>query len=127
MSWQDYIDTNLIGTGKISQAAILSKDGNSIWAHSKGFEPSANERKALADIYNNPQKAYEDGITLDGKKYMLLNIEENLILAKLGANGAITAQTKQTILITIILAPIQMAEAFPVVANIADYLISYGY
>ena len=36
MSWQAYVDTNLVGTGKITKAAIHGHDG-SLWATSKGF------------------------------------------------------------------------------------------
>ena len=36
MSWQAYVDTNLVGTGKIVNAAIIGHDGNT-WATSKGF------------------------------------------------------------------------------------------
>jgi profilin len=125
--WQDYVDSNLIGTGKIAQAAILSKDGNSIWAHSQGFEPSANERKALADLFNNPDKAYKDGITLNGKKYRVRSSDENLICGQLESDGVITAKTKQTILIAIYIAPCQNAEVSPIVSDLADYLRSYGY
>ena len=52
MSWQQYVDTNLLGTGKVTQAAIygmamysyrshcLGADGT-LWATSKGFQVSA--------------------------------------------------------------------------------------
>lgn len=39
MSWQAYVDTNLLGTKKITKAAIHGLDGN-VWATSKGFSVS---------------------------------------------------------------------------------------
>ncbi len=36
MSWQAYVDSNLVGTKKITKAAIHGHDG-SLWATSKGF------------------------------------------------------------------------------------------
>ena len=36
MSWQAYVDTNLVGTGKILKAAIYGHDG-SLWATTPGF------------------------------------------------------------------------------------------
>lgn len=36
MSWQAYVDTNLVGTKKILKAAIYGHDG-SLWATSQGF------------------------------------------------------------------------------------------
>lgn len=37
MSWQAYVDTNLIGTGKIKDAAIHGAADGALWATSKGF------------------------------------------------------------------------------------------
>ena len=40
MSWQTYVDTNLVGTGKVQKAAIFGLDGSQ-WATSAGFTVSA--------------------------------------------------------------------------------------
>lgn len=37
MSWQAYVDTNLLGTGNVSQAAIYGLNGGE-WAKSAGFQ-----------------------------------------------------------------------------------------
>jgi len=39
MSWQEYVDNQLLATGKIAQAAIYGHDG-SLWATSPGFAVS---------------------------------------------------------------------------------------
>ena len=39
MSWQAYVDTNMVGTGKILKAAIYGHDG-SLWATTAGFNVS---------------------------------------------------------------------------------------
>ena len=39
MSWQSYVDTNLVGTGTVSQAAIVGLKGG-VWASSSGFNVS---------------------------------------------------------------------------------------
>lgn len=36
MSWQGYVDTQLVGTGRVSQAAIYGLNGG-LWAASPGF------------------------------------------------------------------------------------------
>ena len=41
MSWQGYVDTNLVGTGKISQAAIIGLKGG-VWATSSDFNVSGS-------------------------------------------------------------------------------------
>lgn len=39
MSWQGYVDNNLVGTGKITQAAIIGLKGG-VWATSADFNVS---------------------------------------------------------------------------------------
>jgi hypothetical protein len=39
MSWQEYVDNNLIGTNQVSQAAIYGLNG-AAWATSAGFQVS---------------------------------------------------------------------------------------
>ena len=36
MSWQGYVDSNLVGSGKVQKAGIFGVDG-STWASSAGF------------------------------------------------------------------------------------------
>lgn len=40
MSWQSYVDTNLVGTGYVSQAGIYGLNGGGVWAASSGFTVS---------------------------------------------------------------------------------------
>lgn len=39
MSWQDYVDRQLLSSGCVSKAAIAGLDGH-VWAKSDGFEVS---------------------------------------------------------------------------------------
>lgn len=39
MSWQDYVDKQLLASRCVSKAAIAGHDGN-LWAKSEGFEVS---------------------------------------------------------------------------------------
>lgn len=39
MSWQDYVDNQLLASNCVSKAAIVGHDG-SLWAKSNGFEVS---------------------------------------------------------------------------------------
>lgn len=41
MSWQDYVDNQLLASQCVSKAAIAGHDGG-IWAKSEGFEVSTN-------------------------------------------------------------------------------------
>lgn len=47
MSWQDYVDKQLLASRCVTKAAIAGHDGN-LWAKSEGFEVS-NRRRISAD------------------------------------------------------------------------------
>ena len=51
MSWQSYVDDQLISTKMIKNAVIAGHDGN-IWAHSAGFPVSAGCRLPRLDCSN---------------------------------------------------------------------------
>merc|ERR1711874_116906 len=57
MSWQSYVDDQLISTKMIKNAVIAGHDGN-IWAHSAGFPVSVEELKTLQAlivcVYEDP-------------------------------------------------------------------------
>lgn len=44
MSWQSYVDTNLVGTGNVTSAAIVGLKGG-VWAASTGFTVSRLSRR----------------------------------------------------------------------------------
>merc|ERR1712004_882160 len=49
MSWQSYVDEQLIASGMVTAAAIAGHDGN-IWAKSNGFNASPDEVKRLLKL-----------------------------------------------------------------------------
>lgn len=126
MSWQAYVDTNLIGTGKVSQAAILGQQGG-VWATSSGFNLSPDEQKAVIAAYTNPEAVRATGIRLAGQKYFTLQANERSIYGKKGTDGCVLVKTKQAILVAVSKEPIQAQEAINVVEALGDYLISVGY
>lgn len=46
MSWQDYVDRQLLASRCITKAAIAGLDGN-VWAKSDGFEVSWSSKAGL--------------------------------------------------------------------------------
>lgn len=44
MSWQDYVDKQLLASRCVTKAAIAGHDGN-VWAKSEGFEVSSSFEK----------------------------------------------------------------------------------
>ncbi|KAF8909575.1 profilin [Mucidula mucida] len=126
MSWQAYVDTNLVGSGKVSKAAILGQAGG-VWATSPGFALSAEEQAAILKAFDSPDAVQASGIRAAGDKYFTLVAGERSVYGKKQADGIIIVKTKQAILVAVYQAPIQAPEATPVVENLADYLIGVGY
>ncbi|KAH9965258.1 profilin [Russula dissimulans] len=126
MSWQAYVDTNLVGTGKVYRAAIQGQQGG-LWAASSGYNLSTEEQNEIVKAHTDLNKTQSSGIRLAGQKYFTLQADSRSIYLKKGADGAVLVRTKQAILVAEYKAPVQAAEATPVVESLADYLISVGY
>ncbi|KAE8347841.1 profilin-1A [Aspergillus arachidicola] len=126
MSWQSYIDSHLLGSGKISRAAILGQQGG-VWAASPGFELSTDEQQAITEAHNNPEHTLSSGLKLAGEKFFSLSANPRSIYLRNGTGGASVVKTKQAIIVAEYAVPLQSGEATPVVESLADYLISGGY
>ncbi|KLO15224.1 profilin [Schizopora paradoxa] len=126
MSWQAYVDNNLLGTGKVSQAAILGQQGG-VWAASEGFSLSTEEQNAAINAFKNSDNTLATGVRLAGTKYFALDANDRVIRAKKAADGAILVKTNQAILVAVYKAPLQAPETSPVVEGLGDYLIGVGY
>ncbi|KAF8876935.1 profilin [Infundibulicybe gibba] len=126
MSWQAYVDTNLVGTGKIAKAAILGLQGG-VWAFSPGFTISTDEQKKVVDAYKNLEGVRTSGLVVAGIKYFTLSADGRSIYLKKGANGVVIVKTTQAVLVALYEAPCQAPEATPVVEGLADYLIAAKY
>lgn len=81
MSWQGYVDTNLVGTGKVSQAAILGLKGG-VWATSAGFTISPEEQNAIIKGLDDPAPLQASGVYANGKKYLTLQANPRSIYGK---------------------------------------------
>ncbi|KAF8962107.1 profilin [Flammula alnicola] len=126
MSWQTYVDTNLVGTGKIAKAAVLGLQGG-VWASSPGFTISPEEQKAIVSGFSSPDTLQASGVRLEGQKYFTLSVDGRSIQTKKGADGAVIVKTKQAVLVAVYISPNQAPEVTPIVEGLADYLISVGY
>jgi len=126
MSWQAYVDSNLLGSGKVQKAAIVGRKGG-VWATSAGFTLQPDEQAALLTAFTDPAKTQANGIRLAKEKYFTLQANSRSVYGKKGGNGCILVQTTQAILVAVYEAPTQAPEATPVVEGLADYLIGVGY
>lgn len=106
-----YVDNNLIGTGKVSHAAILGQKGG-VWAASTGFtvsmeligtspiiaectigdgcayiQLSTEEQNAAVQAFNNPDNTLQTGVRLAGNKYFALSADSRHIMGKKQVSG----------------------------------------
>jgi profilin len=81
MSWQAYVDNNLVGSKCITKAAIFGIDGSK-WAASGGFNVTPDEAKKLAAAFKDPTGIRASGLYLSGQKYFALKADDRSIYAK---------------------------------------------
>ncbi|KAF8537858.1 profilin [Trichophaea hybrida] len=127
MSWQAYVDSSLIGSGKVDKAAIFSAAGDSVWAASPGFKVEPAEIKALVEGFKDPSKLQANGIFIEGVKNFSLRCDDRSIYGKKNKEGIVCVKTKQAILVAHYPETVQPGEAAKIVEALADYLIGVGY
>lgn len=128
MSWQEYIDLNLIGSGHISEAIILSSLDGTTWATSPGFELAQEELEVLLKSFSDPTPICSNGLYINGNKYLVLRSDERSIYARKATIGICAVKTEQAILLSLYDAQkCQPGDANKTVEQLADYFISVGY
>ncbi|WVF66789.1 hypothetical protein IAT40_001531 [Kwoniella sp. CBS 6097] len=127
MSWQAYVDDHLVGTGKVSKAAILGKQGG-VWAASSGYNLSQQEQDAVVKTaFGQPDQIRANGITLSGFKFMCIQANPDEVIGRKGERGVFIIPTTQAILVAEYDAPVSAGEANVIVTKLADYLKSVSY
>ncbi|XP_023329744.1 profilin [Eurytemora carolleeae] len=125
MSWQSYVDDQLIATKVIKDAIICGHDGN-VWATSPGLSATPAELKTIITNLGNSE-ALVNGVTLAGIKYMYLSGNEKVIRARKGTSGIHVMKTVQAVIVCRYEEPIVAEQAATVTEKLGDYLISVGY
>ncbi|GAA6044047.1 hypothetical protein JCM8097_001391 [Rhodosporidiobolus ruineniae] len=118
--------SNLLGTGKVTKAAILGQQGG-VWAQSAGYDLSAEEQTAITRSFADPSQAQANGIRAQGQKFMTLRADDRSVYGKKAADGIILVKTKQAVLVAEYAHPTMPGEATKIVEDLADYLIGVGY
>jgi len=122
MSWQDYVDSHLVGTGNCKRAIIIGHDG-STWSATAGLSLKADEAKKLVNAFNDPSVALAGGTTLSGVKYMTLKADNRSLYGKKGATGFSAVKTNTAVLIGFYDETVQPGACANTVEKLADYLI----
>jgi len=95
MSWQSYVDDQLLNTKMVTHAVICGHDGN-IWAKSADFVVTPEELRSLIGKYADTSLLAQNGVTIGGKKYMYLSSTDKVIRAKKGTSGVHAIKTTQS-------------------------------
>lgn len=102
MSWQSYVDDQLLATGvrrknlnlkisklhnillqQVAEAVIMGHDGNA-WASSAGAGAKPEQLKAIVTNFGDIPTLAQNGITIGDTKYMFLSASDKVIRGKRG-------------------------------------------
>jgi len=126
MSWQSYVDNQLMGGNLIQKAIIAGHDGT-IWAKSDNIEPSTEELSNLSDSFNDQGALTMSGLVIGGEKFVYLSGTDRVIRCKKAKNGLHAMKTQQAVLVAIFTEPVQHAQVAGIVEGLGDYLIGLQY
>jgi profilin len=126
MSWQDYVDNQLIASQCVSKACIAGHDGG-VWAKSEGFDVTKEELAKLVQGFDKTEILTSGGVTLAGQRHIYLSGTDRVVRAKLGKTGVHCMKTQQAVIVAIYEEPVQPQQAASVVEKLGDYLITCGY
>lgn len=126
MSWQDYVDNQLIASQCVSKACIAGHDGG-VWAKSEGFDVTKEELAKLVQGFDKTEILTSGGLTLAGQRHIYLSGTDRVVRAKLGKTGVHCMKTQQAVIVAIYEEPVQPQQAASVVEKLGDYLITCGY
>jgi profilin len=89
MSWQAYVDQNLIGSGAVTAAGIYDLAGNP-WAYSAGFAAQIAEVAFVSGhMAADAAGMAATGIVVAGVKYMFVSGDSNETYGKKGQEGVV--------------------------------------
>eukprot|EP00320_Phaeocystis_rex_P021908 CAMPEP_0119057438 /NCGR_PEP_ID=MMETSP1178-20130426/1891_1 /TAXON_ID=33656 /ORGANISM="unid sp, Strain CCMP2000" /LENGTH=127 /DNA_ID=CAMNT_0007038267 /DNA_START=33 /DNA_END=416 /DNA_ORIENTATION=- len=126
MSWQAYVDTNLVGTGQVSAAGIYDLQGNP-WAYSAGFNAQVAEVAAVSAHFAAPEGLAATGVTIGGIKYMFVKGEANQVVqSKKGAEGVFLYRCNTCIIVAYHNDKVQPGNCLATVSKLGDFLKESG-
>jgi len=126
MSWQSYIDDQLMNTGFVKNSAIAGHDGN-IWASNAGFNVTTSELKKLLDNYENQDQLAMNGAKFADQKYMFLSKNDRVLRFKKQTSGVHCIKTVQALIVCVYEEPTVPEQCASVTEKLGEYLISVGY
>ncbi|CUG80391.1 profilin, putative, partial [Bodo saltans] len=142
MSWQQYIDDSLIGSGHMHSACIIGLADGSYWAYGGTYIPQPDEVAQILAILKEPTKLQVGGVTIASQKFLGLRGDTKHFIFKKGGAGGCVYVSKQTAVVGIYGDPsgenvmlnkdanavaVNPADCNQTVERIANYLASLEY
>jgi len=134
--WQAYIK-NLIDNAPtvIKKAAIVGVNDGSLWARSEPplgdtFNANPDELVKISRLFQN--ESYKDlpstGIVIEGVKYIVPRVEENLVFGKKEKSGVFMVKTNQAVIIALFVGDTtEGLQCRAAIERVAQYLQGQGY
>merc|ERR1711916_114605 len=126
MSWQAYVDDQLLGSKQVTKAIIIGNADGAKWA-ANGLELQGDEAAKLIAGFSDPTSLLASGLYIGGVKYMTIRADDNSVYGKKGQEGIVCAKTNQAIVIGHYNDQIQPGQCTLVVEKLADYLRGVNY
>ncbi|KAF7291371.1 Profilin [Mycena indigotica] len=127
MSWQEYIDGNLIPSGSVMRAAIIGIQGG-VWANSPDYTISSVDQNTIVRAFERPGTI--PAMSFGGNKYRLIVQDATEMIGRRETDptsGCFMYRTKQTVLVTEYDSPVMIHDTQKVVTRLGEYLVSAGY
>jgi len=124
--WMALVKNNLVGTGKVSKAAIVGMDGT-IWGVSDNFGLKLDEAAVAAKGFIAKESLLGSGLRFEGEKYFVLQADDERIMGKFGSKGFFIFKSGQAVIISIYEDGVQPEQCSKVTGALADYFKSIGY
>lgn len=126
MSWQAYVDQNLVGTKKVLKGAIFGAKGGK-WACSSDFKITDQEAAVWIKGFEDPSGLTAKSPTCEGVKFLIVRADDRSIYAKSSTNGLCVVKTGQCVLFGYYDKTIQAGDCNSTVEKLGDYLRDNGY
>jgi len=126
MSWQSYVDNQLMGSGMVEKAIIAGHDGT-IWAKSDNINPSTDELNKLSSSFSDQSALTMSGLVIGGEKFIYLSGSDRVVRCKKGKSGLHAMKTQQAVLVAVFTEPVQHPHVASIVESLGDYLIGLQY
>ena len=127
MSWQAYVDTNLLASELVTAAGIYDLQGNP-WAYSAGFAAQVAEVAAISGhLHADAGGLAATGLVIAGIKYMFVRGETgDFVCGKKGNEGVVVYKCNTCLLVAYHDDKIQPGACMATVGKLADFLKESG-